>query len=178
MMRIFWCRGLPPTMALVLGWIALLSVGSATSTAAPCGAAGGMAGRVGRSACTMGLRGGRELEQETRRKPFDENVEAADVILKDYKKKGAHAPSALEFLLGDTLLKLADADRCIDVVCCDFLSHSLPKQCREMKRSRIKRKNVVMRNMQQPPFLKEGSHAMRTCAVSSAMCPKYVVRVC
>jgi hypothetical protein len=51
---------------------------------------------------SVGLRGWREREQETCRKPFEENAGPADVILKDWNKKvkGAQAPTALESLLG------------------------------------------------------------------------------
>ena len=92
--------------ALVLVCASLLSLAElAAASAVTAASRGGFAPG-------LGLRGGRELEQETRRKPFDENEEPADVFLKDWKKKGTHAPTALEALLGETLLKQAGVDRC------------------------------------------------------------------
>ena len=118
-MGAFRCRGPQPSMALALGWVALLALVGSGNGSVACGAA---TGGVGGRASTLGLRGGRELEQETRRKPFDENVEAADVILKDWKKKGAHAPSALESLLAETLLKQASVDRSVGVASQDVFA--------------------------------------------------------
>ena len=122
-MGAFGCRGPQPAMARALCWVAFLAlVGSGNGSVASCGAGGAATGGAGGRASTLGLRGGRELEQETRRKPFDENVEAADVILKDWKKKGAHAPSALESLLADTLLKQANVDRSVGVASRDVFA--------------------------------------------------------
>ena len=74
------------------------------------GAAGGVIeGPVaGRAVRSLGLRGGRE--QTTHRKAFEENKEAADVILRDWIKKEAQPPTALESLLADALYKQSTED--------------------------------------------------------------------
>jgi hypothetical protein len=113
-------RGPQVAAALVLGCASLLSLaGLAAAGAAAAVASGGVAPG-------LGLRGGRELEQETRRKPFDENAEPADVLLKDWKKKGAQTPTALESLLGETLLKQAGVDRCAAGVWGPVCSQCMP----------------------------------------------------
>jgi len=88
--------------------VVVLALGLVTTTHGSAGlatTAGGLAGVRG-----LGLRGGRALEQETRRKAYDENTVAADVILKDWKKKITNPPSALETLLAETLLKQSSVD--------------------------------------------------------------------
>jgi small subunit ribosomal protein S7e len=74
------------------------------------GAAGGVIeGPVAaRAVRSLGLRGGRE--QTTHRKAFEENKEAADVILRDWIKKEAQPPTALESLLADALYKQSTED--------------------------------------------------------------------
>ena len=93
--------------------LALVTVTHGTAGIAVGGAAGAAEAVAVGGVRGLGLRGGRELE--TRRKPFDQNDKAEDVILKDWKKKEAQPPSALENLIAETLLKHSSTDR---YVCC------------------------------------------------------------
>ena len=88
---------------LVLALVHVAS-GAAGSCAAPGVAPAGGSGRG------LGLRGGRSLEQEAHRKPFDENEAASDVILRDWKKAEKQPPSALETLLAESLFKMSAQD--------------------------------------------------------------------
>lgn len=59
----------------------------------------------------LGLRGGRELKVgEVRRKPFDENARASDIVLRDWKKRNVQPATALETLLADMLFKISGQD--------------------------------------------------------------------
>jgi small subunit ribosomal protein S7e len=50
------------------------------------------------------------MGQEARRKPFEENTAAPDVILRDVMKKEKQPPTALESLLAETLFKMSADD--------------------------------------------------------------------
>ena len=58
----------------------------------------------------LGLRGGAAMGQEARRKPFEENTAAPDVILRDVMKKEKQPPTALESLLAEALFKMSADD--------------------------------------------------------------------
>jgi len=108
------CRGcaLALACAVVLAVLVDTTNGSA-GLPATAGAGAGLAG-----AGNMGLRGsnkGHALDKDTRRKPYDENKEPGDVILKDWKKKVANPPTALESLLAEMLLKHSSEDRCVRI---------------------------------------------------------------
>jgi len=106
------CRGyaLALACAVVLAVLVDTTNGSA-GLPATAGAGAGLAG-----AGNMGLRGSKKgRDQDSRRKPYDENKEPGDVILKDWKKKVANPPTALESLLAEMLLKYSSEDRCVRI---------------------------------------------------------------